>query len=996
MNAVEIADAITVLTSASYEAAEFPYAFLSAFGRDATTIKRLKSGNTNESDVGGVLQVKHIHLATCKAGKTHETLNLLRDSAATRKHKCKFILATDGEVLEAEDLVNGEPLNIKLVTLPEKFGFFLPLAGITTIKAIRENAVDILATNILNKLYTELLTNNPDWNDGKNRKESAGEDGSPMSKFMARLIFCFFAEDTDIFPTQGIFTHTLKTMTQTDGSNTHSVIEALFEVMNTPDTEKTSGKLKPWAITHPYVNGGLFYGDIKAPKFNRLSRSYLLSLGRLHWHEINPDIFGSMIQALADAEERRQLGMHYTSASNILKVLNPLFLDELRTKLVDAGKDKKKLKALRERISHIRVFDPACGSGNFLIIAYKELRAIEAEILTLLGETKRHSTITLNNFRGIELRAFPAEIARLSLIIAQYQCDRKYNDQRKFLPLDSENTIRCGNALQLAWLDEASTHTTTCTPSNNRQSAGSPQPTREAGMQGQIAGETYICGNPPYMGSTWQSASQKKDLETVFSGRTKSWKSLDYVAGWLMKAADYCAEHGASAAFVSTNSICQGQQVPILWPLVFEKGNHISFAYTSFKWKNLASHNAGVTVAIIGISPPSSSKPRVLFTERQNGKTNEEKDDSFIRTEVSNINGYLTAGRNVIVEKSNAQMSGLPPMSFGNKPTDGGHLLLTRQEVAELGLTREQKKRFIRRFYGSAEFIQGLERYCLWITDKDLTEASTIPAIKRRIDGVRAMRLASPDKGCREMATRAHQMREMNEGTSHTIIIPSVSSENREYLPVGYLPAGSIVSNAAFALYDAPLWNLAIIASRLHLVWIGTVCGKLKTDFRYSNTLGWNTFPIPDLTEEDKAALTKCAEDILLARDAHFPLTIADLYAPGRMPDNLRAAHDRNDELLEKIYIQRRFKNDTERLEKLFAMYAEKTSPSKGKVKQPSTGESQDSGVDLSKRPARRKQKPETVSPVGKTHAKPGTPGQPATLLARNSARGRQKATTAS
>ncbi len=552
------------------------------------------------------------------------------------------------------------------------------------------------------------------------------------------------------------------------------------------------------------------------------------------------------------------------------------------------------------------------------MIAYKEMREIEAEINTRRKESDRKTEIPLTNFRGIELRDFPAEIARLALIIAEYQCDVTYRGQKEalaeLLPLDAMNWITCENALRLDWL-------TICPPTGKTVKHHADDLLGTALDQTEIdfeneGGETYICGNPPYLGSTWQSAEQKSDLKAIFAHRTTSWKSLDYVAGWFMKATDFGMHTKSSAAFVSTNSICQGQQVAILWPLIFKTGNEIAFAHTSFKWANLASHNAGVTVAIIGISN-HAGQTRQLFSLNDEGAT--------IVKETENINAYLTSAPNVVVSKVGKPLNGTATMNFGNKPVDGGNLLLSRDEVKALGLTPEQKTRFIRRVYGSAEFIQGKERHCLWVEDKHLHEAMKIEGIQQRVEKVHAMRLASRDKSANDMAKRSHQMREMNIGNRQTVAMPCVSSENRAYLPAGLIDNRSTVTNLCFALYDAPVWNIALLASRLHLVWIATACGKLKTDFRYSNTLGWNTFPVPKLTEKNKADLTRCAEDILLAREAHFPKTIADLYDPENMPDDLRAAHDRNDEVLERIYIGCRFKNDTARLEKLFEMYTKMT-----------------------------------------------------------------------
>jgi hypothetical protein len=623
-----------------------------------------------------------------------------------------------------------------------------------------------------------------------------------------------------------------------------------------------------------------------------------------------------MIQAVADDEERGELGMHYTSVPNILKVLNPLFLDDLRAKLEQASDNPRTLLNLRKRIAKIRVFDPACGSGNFLVIAYKEMRSIEAEINRRRGESDRASDIPLTNFRGIELRDFPAEIARLALVIAEYQGDVMYRGQKlalaEFLPLRSENWITCGNALRLDWLS-------ICPPTGTRVKLqaddlfGSPLDQAEIDFENE-GGETYVCGNPPYLGNTWQSAEQKAEIRDVVNGRTSSAGFLDYVAGWFIKAADYIKRAGGVAAFVSTNSICQGQTVPILWPIIYSTGCDILFAYTSFKWANLASHNAGVTVAVVGIGADRNELRRLY--------QHQAADENVVLREGASLTPYLTIGSRVIVEKRDTPLSGVAVMEFGNKPSDGGHLLLSRDELHSLGLTEAQREKFIRRIYGSQEYINGGTRYCIWIEDRHLAEAQKVQALAERIEKVRALRLASRDKGARTiLAKRPHQLKLMRIGNTSTIVVPSVSSELRAYLPVGIVDEHATLTNLAFGLYDAPLWSLALIASRVHLVWIATVCGKLETRYRYSNTLGWNTFPVPTLTEKNKKDLTRCAEDILLAREHHFPASIADMYDPGEMPADLRAAHDRNDEVLERIYIGRRFKNDTERLEKLFDLY---------------------------------------------------------------------------
>lgn len=428
MNAVEIEAAISELALQPFDAAEFPFAFLAAFGNRDTTLKRLRSGNNNVSDVpGGVLQRNNIHIAVCAAATVSETLKALRASQATAKAKAKFILATDGETLEAEELGSGETIVCAYPDFPNHFGFFLPLAGISTIKEIKDNPIDVRATGRLNKLYVELLSENPDWSTNERRHD--------MNHFMARLIFCFFAEDTDIFNGEGLFTHTVEQMSERDGSNTDTVLSDIFRAMSIKVAERANAepRLPNWANGFPYVNGGLFSGSTDVPRFTRMARTYLLHAGGLNWKQINPDIFGSMIQAVADDEERGALGMHYTSVPNILKVLTPLFLDDLRAQLNEAGDNERKLLNLRKRMARIRVFDPACGSGNFLVIAYKQMREIEAEINRRRGEPYLGSEIPLTNFRGIELRDFPAEIARLALIIAEFQCDVLYRRQKDAL-----------------------------------------------------------------------------------------------------------------------------------------------------------------------------------------------------------------------------------------------------------------------------------------------------------------------------------------------------------------------------------------------------------------------------------------------------------------------------------------------------------------------------------------------------------------------------------
>jgi hypothetical protein len=908
VNAVEIEAALSDLATEPFDRDEFAFSFLAAFGNKETTIERLRRGDSNTSDTpGGILQRNNIHIAVATPGQVSGTLNALRASPKTALAKAKFIVATDGATLEAEDLATGETIACEYPQFADHFGFFLPLAGISTIKEIKDNPVDVRATGRLNKLYVELLRDNPDWAMAERRPD--------LNHFMARLIFCFFAEDTDIFRGEGLFTSTVDQMSERDGSNTHQVVSTLFRAMNLKLDERDAARLPRWALAFPYVNGGLFSGSADVPRFSRTARSYLFQTGQLDWKAINPDIFGSMIQAVADDEERGALGMHYTSVPNILKVLNPLFLDDLRDQLESAGDSKVKLLNLRKRMARIRVFDPACGSGNFLVIAYKQMRRLEAEVNTRRGEAERQSDIPLTNFRGVELRDFPAEIARLALIIAEFQCNVLYRGPQealKFvLPLDSRNWITCGNALRLDWL-------AICPPTGTGVKLRSDDLFNTPLAQAEIdfeneGGETFICGNPPYRGSKWQSDSQKADLESAWRRHPKLAKTTDYVTGWFARFLDFSDRVPDSvAAFVATNSVCQGQQATEVWPAAIERDCEIRFAHTSFKWANLASHNAGVTVVVVGLGK-NSNAPKHLY------------EDDLVK-QCSAIGPYLVPNNLAYVQKNGKPIGEQSIMLFGNMPRDGGHLFLSSDLAASLMAKDSRARPFIKRFVGSDELINGKQRYCIWIEDNEVEAAAKSDFIGQRLKLVAEDRRKSAAESTRSFAKQPHRFVQIAGSARNTVIVvPRVSSENRPFLPVDYLTSNFVVGDRNFALYDAPLWNLALIASRLHWVWIGTVCVRLEMRFSYSNTLGWNTFPVPSLTEHHKTELTRCAENILLAREAHYPATIGDLYDPEAMPENLRRAHAQNDEVLERIYIGRLFRNDTERLDKLFELYTKMT-----------------------------------------------------------------------
>ncbi|MCB9872541.1 MAG: lactate dehydrogenase, partial [Planctomycetaceae bacterium] len=482
----------------------------------------------------------------------------------------------------------------------------------------------------------------------------------------------------------------------------------------------------------------------------------------------------------------------------------------------------------------------------------------------------------------------------------------------EFLPLEAANWITCGNALRLDWLS-------ICQPTGKNKPKTRADDLFETPLdQAEIdfeneGGETYICGNPPYLGNKLQSEEQKTDLGAVLDGKVAGWRSLDYVAGWLMKAAEYGTKTQCASAFVTTNSVCQGQQVPILWPAIFETGHGIEFAYTSFKWANLASHNAGVIVIVVCIST-NTKRARRLYRVEANGSVQEKI--------CGNINPYLVDGRSFVVEGRRDAPGDRSPMLFGNMPRDGGSLLVSPEEKDAEECDDPVFASYLRKFVGSEDFIHGKPRYCLWIDQASYESARSSYHIARRLDAVRKMRLASKAASTRDFAKSPYRFVQIQGvAKNYSFIIPRHSSARREYLPVGLLDDKAIVADSAFAIYDAPLWILAVLTSKLHLAWIAAVCGQLKTDYRYSNTLGWNTFPLPKLTGQNVSDLNACAIRILLAREAYYPATIGEMYDPDHMDINfplLREAHDANDETLERIYVGKRFRNDTERLETLF------------------------------------------------------------------------------
>ncbi|MBO9590614.1 DNA methyltransferase [Devosia sp.] len=891
MNPTEIADALEAIAKQPFDPAEFGFAFAHATDSAKATVAKLR-GATNKSDLpGGVLLSKRFHYAPAARGAVEETLASLRASKKTASGKPAILIATDGDTVSAEHPKSGDTLHCAFAELGRHFSFLLPAAGKDRYQAAEENPVDVTAAGKLAKLYDALMRGNPDWSTPARRHD--------MNLFMTRMIFCLFSEDVGIFA-ESQFSRAVFSYSGNKGEHARETIVQAFTAMNLPKEQRAG--LPEWARQFEYVNGGLFADGIDAPNFDPLAFRYLRDACDLNWKLINPDIFGSMIQSIADPGARSELGMHYTSVPNIMKVLGPLFLDDLDTAIEKAWDKPTALRAQLSRLARIRVFDPACGSGNFLVVAYRELRDREIRLLKRLADLEANplmqmfSSVALGNFHGIEITDFAAETAKLALFIADYQANTRFADvfgqMPPMLPLRDGGHIITDNALRVDW-------DTVCPPPAENE-------------------EVYIAGNPPFLGATYQTKKQKDDMAHVFGAHVKSFAAFDYVAAWFFKASQYIRGRRARVALVSTNSICQGYSVPALWPHILRDDLEIDFAHREFRWSNNASANAAVVCSIVGVRNKSDGLKRLY--------------DRDLESRVQNINAYLVSGHDIFVEPVRRGLFDLPFMDYGNKPADGGHLILTQGEHDDLVSNYPASADFMKRYMGAQEVTKGLVRYCIWVPRGEAHVAGQIPGLAKRFEQVRQFRLASTKEPTRRMADHPYEFDQIRIEPEHDLIlVPIHSSERREVLPCERAPKLTVPSNANNAIINGGDWCISVICSRLHLVWIASVCGKIKSDFRYSNTLGWNTFPVPKFTADQLDQLSASARRILKTRYQHYPKTIADLYEPDKMPDDLRAVHQENDDLLETMYIGRPFRNDTERLERLFKLYAAKVAPKRNK-----------------------------------------------------------------
>jgi N-6 DNA Methylase len=780
-----------------------------------------------------------------------------------------------------------------LADLHKHVRHFAFIAGYTQHRLNPEDPANLEATELMCDLHDAL--------------ERGGYTGHELKRFLVRILFCLFAEDNGIFP-QKAFELFIRDRTAEDGSDLGVRLEQLFRVLNT-DTPQRQRNLDEELSQFPYVNGELFAERIEFAEFNADMRNGLLACCAFRWETISPAVFGSLFQSVMDGKERRRIGGHYTAEKNILKVIRSLFLDDLRAEFegIKADRSTRRTARLQEfhaKLAKLRFLDPACGCGNFLVITYRELRKLELEVLLelygqqhemSLDDVTQLSTVNVDQFYGIEIEEFPARIAEVALWLTDHQANialsQAFGQFYDRLPLRASPHIVVGNALRTDWR--------TVLPPEQC---------------------SYVLGNPPFVGKTWMTDGQREDMELV-CGQVKNNGLLDYVTGWYFKAADYARGTKMRCAFVSTNSISQGEQPGILWRELYGRYRmKIHFAHRTFPWESEARGKAHVHVVIVGFG--ASDVPTKLITDYDTDPENP------TRTAVSNINPYLVEGKDLVVMSRGQPVSPVAEMTNGSKPVDGGHLLLDARERAQLLNLEPGARRFIRRFLGSEEFLNGVERYCLWLVDASPNELRQLPLVLERVAQVKASRLASRDATTRKNATRATLFAYNRQPTSNYLAIPEVSSERRAYIPIGFLTPEVICSNKIQYVPEASLYHFGILTSAMHMAWMRQVCGRLESRFSYSKDIVYNNYSWPGkVMAKHRAAVEAAAQAVLDARAQYPTSTLADLYDPLAMPAPLLKAHQQLDRAVDRCYRPEPFPSDRHRVEYLFALYEQLTAP---------------------------------------------------------------------
>lgn len=873
--------------------------FLSVYGTPKATVKALAAGNKSRNIAiapGDVGLTKKIYCRTIESGDVGEALEALLHEASLKAHKIRFFVVTDFVKLAAYDARIDDSLEIDLADLRGSYDFFLPLTGqYEKPVAYSAQPADTKACEKMGRLYDIIKVLNQ-YDEGNLHD---------LNIFLTRLLFCFFAEDTGIFRRQSQMTDALEAMTAKDGSDLPQFFGRLFEVLDLPENDERRKAYPATLQAFPYVNGGLFREKCVIPTMDGKARNLLLDCGRLTWSEISPVIFGSMFQSVMDPEQRHELGAHYTSEKNIFKVINPLFLDDLKEELSAIlelkvkGVRKRRLEEFQKKLAGIRIADPACGCGNFLVVSYRELKTLELRAVEAILKTdenrdrsvfmdwqKDYSKVSIDQFYGIEIEEFPVDIARVSMWLMEHVMNCRFGELLgtviPSIPLKAGAQIVCANALTTDW--------------------ATVFPVEEL---------SYIIGNPPFGGASTMTKGQKAEVVACFPGVANS-GVLDYVTAWYGKSAAVLDMNAAvECAFVSTNSICQGEQVAPLWGELFKRGIHINFAHQTFQWRNEAKDNAGVYCVIVGFGMRKREHRKLFLYANPKAEPQ--------TYEVKRINAYLIdAEETIFITSRNSQLSAQLPMVRGNQPTDGGHLIVEVEDYAKFAADASLKP-YLKKLVGSRELLHNLPRYCLWLTGAP-EAVLQLPMVSERIERCREMRLSSRDPGCKRLAARSHEFRDLNNPKT-AIVIPCHSSESREYIPMGFVEQDAIVTNANQIVPNGTLYDFGILESRLHMTWMRTVCGRLESRYRYSRDLCYNTFPWPKSTEAQREVIENLAGNVLLARELHPEMTLADLYDPDKMPDDLRKAHVELDAAVESLYRKRPFESDEDRLHHLFERY---------------------------------------------------------------------------
>ncbi|MDD5396621.1 MAG: N-6 DNA methylase [Candidatus Moranbacteria bacterium] len=800
----------------------------------------------------------------------------------------KYILVSDFEKFKLYDIEENTEIEFTLKELSKKAYLFGFLAGYKKQEYKEEDEVNIKAAEMMGKLYDAM--------------SEAGYMGHELNVLLVRILFCLFAEDAEIFNIHQ-FRKYIETRTNVDGSDLGMHLGMLFQVFNTPK-EKRQATLDEELNSFEYVNGGLFAENISIPSFTSKMRERLLEACAFNWTSISPAIFGSLFQSVMDKDARRHLGAHYTSEKNILKLIKPLFLDELRKELDECGKNNQKLFLFQEKISKLKFLDPACGCGNFLIIAFRELRLLELEMLkrrfgseSRLGlyDLKQYIHVRPEQFYGIEIDDFPASIAQMAMWLIDHQMNEMaakiFGENIPDLPLTKGANIFVGNALQKDWEE--------IVPKNEL---------------------SYIFGNPPFIGSKIMTKEQRDDIILVFGKKYKGVGVLDYVSGWYMKATQYTYETIIKVAFVSTNSITQGEQVGILWGELLKKyGIKIHFAHKTFKWNNEARGKAGVYCVIIGFANFDVDKKHLYEYEDVKSEAHE--------MAVKNINPYLVPADDVVIYSKQKPICNAPEMSFGNMPLDGGNLLLSENDKNNLINQNSLIASYIKPLISAKEFLNNGKRFCLWLVDAKPEDLRNMPEVLQRIEQVKEFRLTSKRPGTVKSASTPSLFGEIRDFGEKFIVIPRVSSENRKYIPMGFFDKENIVSDTCMSIPNATLYHFGILESEMHMTWVRHVCGRLKSDFRYSKDIVYNNFPWSENTSEEKMnAVEKCAQEVLNVREKYPNSSLADLYDPLTMPADLVKAHQNLDRAVDSAYGKKTFNSSAERMNFLFELYEKYTS----------------------------------------------------------------------